>query len=81
MDARLTIRLEAEDDFAADILVGAKMLAQWEGLPMKKTKGWQEIDLGIVQLRKGDNIIRFSTHNAEVKIDYFKLEPVMPVKK
>jgi len=80
MDARLMIRMDAEVDFNADILVEAKMMAHWDGLPMKKTNGWEEIDLGIVKLRKGDNIIRFSTHNAEVKIDYFKLEPIRPVK-
>jgi hypothetical protein len=77
MEARLKIRMKAKKDFAADILIGPAMMAGWDGLPIKRTKGWEEVDLGIVNLRAGDNRIRFSTHDAEVKVDYFKLEPVL----
>ncbi|MES2734518.1 MAG: family 43 glycosylhydrolase [Bacteroidota bacterium] len=76
MKANLTIKLSAEKDFAADILVGAKMLAGWDGLKLKKTAGWEEINLGEVQLKEGDNKIRFTSHtNVNLKIDYFKIEP------
>jgi hypothetical protein len=76
MKAVLKIRMAADTDFAADILVSAKMMAGWDGLKLKKTKGWEEINLGEVELKEGDNKIRFTTHdNADLKIDYFKIEP------
>jgi len=75
--ANLKIRLSAEDDVTADVLVGVTMLAGWDGTKIKKTNGWKEINLGDVQLKAGDNKIRFSSHtNANVKIDYFKIEHV-----
>ncbi|MFZ4398851.1 MAG: family 43 glycosylhydrolase [Bacteroidales bacterium] len=77
MKAILKIRLSAEKDVAADILVGAKMMADWDGLAIKKTKGWEEINLGEVQLKEGDNKIRFSSHdNVDLKLDYFIIEPL-----
>ena len=42
-NANLKIRLSAEADFNADILVGATMLAGWDGLPMKRTNGWEKL--------------------------------------
>lgn len=76
MKAQLLIRMEAKNDFAADVRIGPKMMAGWDGLPIKKTKGWEEVNLGLISLDKGDNIIRFTSHNSEVKIDYFKILPI-----
>ena len=77
MKANLKIRLSAEKDFAADILVGAKMMAGWDGLKLHSTNGWEDINLGEVQLKEGDNKIRFSTHdNNDLEIDYFIIEPI-----
>ena len=76
MNANLKIRLSAEADFPADILVGPFMLAGWNGLPIKKTNGWEEVDLGTIPLKAGDNKIRFTCHkNPHVKVDYFLVTP------
>ena len=73
--ARLIVRLSADKDFHADILVGVKMLAGHEGTLVKKTNGWEDVDLGMIDLKAGDNIIRFTgKQNANLKIDYFKIE-------
>ncbi len=75
--ANLKIRLSAEDNFKADILVGAKMLAGWDGLPINKTNGWELVDFGMVDLKAGDNIIRFTgKQNVNLKIDYFLIQPL-----
>ncbi len=76
MEADLKIKLCADADFYADILVGVTMLAGWEGLKINKTDGWKEVDFGKVKLQAGDNRIRFTSHNYDVKIDYFKIEPI-----
>ena len=78
MDANLKIRLSADADFYADILVGVTMLAGWDGLKINKTNGWEEIDFGKVKLKEGDTKIRFTSHNYNAKIDYFKIEPFNP---
>ena len=76
MNANLKICLSAEADFSADILVGPFMLAGWDGLPIKKTNGWEEVDLGTIPLKAGDNKIRFTCHkNPNVKVDYFLVTP------
>jgi Beta-xylosidase len=77
MKATLIIRLAADADFSADILVGALMRDGWNGTKIKKTNGWEEINLGEVELKEGDNIIRINSHqNVNLKVDYFKL--IMP---
>jgi len=77
MKANLKIRLSADTDFNADILVGVTMLDGWNGTKIKKTNGWEEINLGEVQLKAGDNKIHFSSlKNTVIKIDYFKLDPL-----
>ena len=76
MQAGLKIRMSADQDFRADVLVDVLMQDGWNGTPIKKTNGWEEIDLGPVSLRSGDNTIRFTCkNNVNLKIDYFKLEP------
>jgi hypothetical protein len=78
MKAVLKIRLSADSDYFADILVGATMMAGWDGLKLKKTNSWEEINLGEIQLKEGDNKIRFTSHNnVNLKIDYFKIEPLI----
>ncbi len=70
----LQVRLSADADYTADILVGFTMMADWGGLPMKKTKGWEIIDLGKIVLKAGDNKIRFTPQqNVNLKIDYFQI--------
>ncbi len=76
MKADLKIRLAATSDYKLDIMVGTIMLGGWDGSDMKKTTGWEEISLGEVQLKMGDNKIRFTPQRgANVKVDYFKIEP------
>jgi len=78
MNANLKIRLSADNDYKADILVDARMLAGWDGTPLKKTNGWEEVNLGEIQLKEGDNIIRFTCkQKANLKVDYFKIEPIL----
>lgn len=78
MKANLKIRLSADSDYSTDILVGATMMAGWDGLKLKKTNGWEEINLGEIQLKEGDNKIRFTSHNnVNLNIDYFKIEPIL----
>ncbi len=75
MKANLKVRLSADFDYTADILVGVTMMADWGGLPMKKTNGWETIDLGEVILKAGDNKIRYTPQkNVNLKIDYFQIE-------
>ena len=77
MQARLKVRLSADQDFAADILIWPNMLDGWNGTKLRKTNGWETIDLGEVQLHRGDNSIRINTHqDVNLKIDYFILEPI-----
>jgi hypothetical protein len=76
MKANMKIRLSAEKDFKADILIGPLMRDGWNGTPFTKTNGWEEVDLGEVQLFEGNNIIRFTCkNNVNLKVDYVKLEP------
>ena len=76
MKAMLKMRYAADADFSADILVGALMLNGWDGTKLKKTKGWEEISLGDIQLKEGNNLIRINSHsNVNLKIDYFKILP------
>ena len=75
MKAKMKIRLCADADFSADILVGNHMRDGWNGTKMKKTNGWEEIDLGEISLKEGDNLIRINSHqNVNLKVDYFKFE-------
>jgi hypothetical protein len=79
MKAKLKIRLSANQEFYADILVGPTMLgSDWVGIKIPKTNGWEEIDLGEIQLNRGDTKIRFASHNVKMNllIDYFKIEPI-----
>lgn len=77
MKARLKVRLSADQDFAADVLIWPNMLDGWGGTKIRKTAGWETIDLGEVQLHRGDNSIRINSHqNVNLKIDYFILEPI-----
>jgi len=81
MKANLKLRYSANADFKADVLVGVLMLDGWSGTKFKKTNGWEEINLGEVQLKEGDNKIHFSSLNSvDIKIDYFKLEPINKLK-
>jgi len=77
MKARLKVRLSADADFAADIMVWPNMLDGWSGTKLKKTNSWEDIDLGEVQLHQGDNLIKFTSHNnVNLKIDYFLVKPL-----
>lgn len=76
MKANLKVRLAADNDFNGDVLVGAKTLAGWDGTAFKKTNGWEVIDLGLVDLKQGDNKIMInSKQNANLRVDWFKVEP------
>ncbi len=78
MKATLKMRYAAEKDFTADILVGPKMIVGWGVLKLNKTNGWEEVNLGEVELKAGDNKIHFSSRdniNISIKIDYFIVEP------
>jgi hypothetical protein len=78
MKANLKIRLVADNDFNADVLVGAKTLDGWNGTPIKKTNGWEVIDLGIIDLKQGDNKIMInSKQKSNLRVDWFKVEPVL----
>ncbi|MBN2008246.1 family 43 glycosylhydrolase [candidate division KSB1 bacterium] len=77
MQANLKIRMSAENDFKADVLVGVTMLAGWDGLPVSKTDGWQVVDFGPINLKAGDNRIRFtSKQDVHLKIDHLIVEPI-----
>ena len=78
MKATLKMKYAADTDFTADILVGPKMIVGWGVLKLKKTNGWEEVNLGEVQLNAGDNKIHFtSRENVNIKIDYFIVEPII----
>jgi hypothetical protein len=73
MKAKMKIRLCADADFSADILIGNLMRDGWNGTKIKKNNGWEEIDLGEISLKEGDNLIRINSHqNVNLKVDYFK---------
>ena len=72
MKANLKVRLSAEANYTADVLVDVTMMADWGGLPLKKTNGWETIDLGEILLKAGDNKIRFTPQqNINLNIDFF----------
>lgn len=49
----------------------------WNGTKLRKTHGWETVDLGEVQLHRGDNSIRINAHqDVNLKIDYLNLEPI-----
>lgn len=76
MKANLSIRLSANADFLADVLVDVIMLDGWDGTPMKKTNGWETVNAGEIHLKAGDNIIRFGSRNdVNLKVDYFRIKP------
>lgn len=79
MTANLTISVNAKEDYKADITVGVNVLnKEWKGMPLKKTNGWENLDLGTVNLVAGDNHIRFAVFNdAGVCIDWFKVKPIL----
>jgi len=79
MSANLTMRINAKENYAADITVGVNVLnKEWTGLPLKKTNGWEELNLGVVKLVAGDNHIRFTVFkDAGVCVDWFKVKPVL----
>ncbi|MBN1479015.1 family 43 glycosylhydrolase [candidate division KSB1 bacterium] len=77
MQANLKIRMSAENDFKADVLVGVKMLAGWDGLPVTRTDGWHVVNFGPVNLKAGDNRIRFTCkQDVHLRIDYFIVKPI-----
>jgi len=77
MKADLTIRIDADDDFNADVLVGPRVLnSEWRGMPIKKTNGWHEIHFENVQLDAGDNLIKMQSYqDVNLKVDWFKIVP------
>ena len=76
MKASLKIRYMADSDFRADILTGVLMMDGWDGTPFKKTNGWEIASPGEIQLRAGDNRIRFICRQKEnLKVDYIRVEP------
>ena len=78
MKANLKVCISAETDFMADIVVGAKALAGWDGLALKKTVGWEIIDLGTIDLKAGDNHIRFGGKGkTDLNVDYFLITPII----
>jgi len=46
--------------------------------PFPATETWRELDVGIVQLREGDNYIRIYAFEGGIDIDTVRLEPVDP---
>lgn len=78
MKADLKIRLSASKDVRLDILTGLQMRDGWDGTLINKTSGWEKVDLGEIQLTKGNNLIRINSHTpkADLKIDYFEIDPM-----
>jgi hypothetical protein len=72
----LIVRLSSDADSKLDILVGVNMLDGWDGTPISKTDGWQEINFGQVDLAAGNNLIRISSKNgaSNLKIDYILID-------
>jgi len=78
MNADLTIRLNAEDDFRADIITGRYIYnldQKWKGIPIDKTNGWKEVKFEGIKLDAGDNLIKFQVYkDANVSVDWFKVD-------
>ncbi len=76
LKANLTIRIDAEEDFHADIFVGNRVLNnEWNGMLIKKSDGWKEIHFDGVQLEVGDNMIRVQAYqDVNLKIDWVKVD-------
>ncbi|MGY6647692.1 family 43 glycosylhydrolase [Wenyingzhuangia sp. IMCC45574] len=77
MKADLTIRIEAEDKFRADVFVGPRVLnREWKGRVYPKKDGWYEIQFKDIQLDAGDNKIKIQAYqDANLKVDWFKIVP------
>lgn len=77
MTADLQIRLDVPEEVEADIFVGPVVLDKtWTGQKLKQTEGWEILNLGEVQLKAGDNMIKvWAYQDAGLKIDWFKVTP------
>lgn len=75
MKADLTIRIDAEEDVHVDFLVGSTILNyEWEGMLIKKTDGWQDIQFNDIQLEPGNNPIRIQSYqDSGFKVDNFRI--------
>lgn len=78
MKADLTIRLNAEKEFRADIITGRyiyNIQNKWSGIVIDKTDGWEEVKFEGIRLDAGDNLIKFQVYkDANVSVDWFKVD-------
>ncbi|MFR9545397.1 MAG: family 43 glycosylhydrolase [Rikenellaceae bacterium] len=76
MKGDLTIRIHADADFHADILVGNRILnKEWQGMLIKKADGWQELHFSDIELEAGDNTIKIQSYqDVNLKVDYFEIK-------
>jgi hypothetical protein len=49
-----------------------------KSITFPKTGQWTELDVGIVNLKEGDNYLKLYSKTGGIEVDYFKLEPVSP---
>lgn len=77
LDANFKMCISADTDFKTNILIGKLTYPKGFYYKMGKTNGWEMVDLGMIHLKAGDNLIRIETldnEKASVKIDYFVFE-------
>jgi hypothetical protein len=49
-----------------------------KSITFPKAGQWTELDVGIVNLKEGDNYLKLYSKTGGIEVDYFKLEPVLP---
>ncbi|MEI6076308.1 MAG: family 43 glycosylhydrolase [Verrucomicrobiota bacterium] len=80
----LKIRYAAQNDEVARLIVNVTRGKEQRTFP--KTDGFAELDLGIIELQAGDNLIsliepRRQKPTGSIAVDYFKLEPAAQIMK
>jgi hypothetical protein len=49
-----------------------------KSIKFPKTDQWTKLDVGVVNLKEGDNTIKLYAGTGGIEVDYFQLEPVAP---
>jgi hypothetical protein len=76
-EASLKICLSSDKEYAANLFVGPVIIKGKKESPKPKTNGFEKVDWGTIQLKEGNNMLRFNClFDAGVKVDYFEVTPL-----
>ncbi|MES2411141.1 Carbohydrate binding module (family 35) [Flavobacterium aquidurense] len=77
---KLRIRYAAPKDTKINLIVNELMYngstSTWKDIVFPKSDNFNYFDVGIVNLRTGDNYIKLTSQNGNINVDNFLLEPI-----